>query len=36
MSKTISLDQLPRQVESLLRIAWEEHDSIFLSARVSQ
>ena len=30
MSKTISLDQLPSHVESLLRVAWEGHDSIVL------
>jgi len=30
MSKTISLDQLPPQVESLLRVAWEVHESIVL------
>ncbi len=30
MSKTISLDQLPPQVESLLRVAWEEDDSVVL------
>lgn len=28
MSKTISLDQLPSHVESLLRVAWEGNDSI--------
>ncbi len=27
MSKTISLDQLPRQIENLLRTSWEEHES---------
>ena len=30
MSKKISLDQLPSHVESLLRVAWEGHDSIVL------
>jgi len=30
MSKAISLDQLPSHVESLLRVAWEGHDSIVL------
>ncbi len=32
MSKTISLEQLPRQVESLLREAWEGHDSVVLES----
>lgn len=26
MSKTISLDELPRKAERLLRAAWEEHE----------
>jgi prevent-host-death family protein len=30
MSKTIPLDQLPREVEQLLRAAWEEHESVVL------
>jgi antitoxin (DNA-binding transcriptional repressor) of toxin-antitoxin stability system len=30
MSKTISLDELPRKVERLLRSVWEEHESIIL------
>ena len=30
MSKTISLDQLPSHVESLLRVALEGNDSIVL------
>ena len=30
MSKTISLDQLPRQIENLLRTSWEEHKSLVL------
>lgn len=33
MSKTISLDQLPRQVESLLQVAWEGHESIILERK---
>lgn len=33
MSKTISLDQLPRQVESLLRLAWEGRESIILKRK---
>ena len=30
MSKTISLDQLPRQIENLLRASWEGHESLVL------
>ncbi len=30
MSKTISLDQLPRQIENLLRASSEEHESLVL------
>ena len=30
MSKTISLDQLPRQIENLLRTGSEEHESLVL------
>ena len=30
MSKTISLDQLPHQIENLLRTSWEEHKSLVL------
>ena len=30
MRKTISLDQLPRQIENLLRTSWEEHESLVL------
>ena len=30
MSKTISLDDLPRQVENLLRATWEAHESLLL------
>ena len=30
MSKTISLDQLPRQIENLLRATWEGHESLVL------
>ena len=30
MGKTISLDQLPRQIENLLRASWEEHESLVL------
>ena len=30
MRKTISLDQLPRQIENLLRASWEEHESLVL------
>ena len=30
MSKIISLDQLPRQIENLLRTSWEEHESLVL------
>ena len=33
MSITISLDQFPRQVESLLRVAWEKHESIILERK---
>jgi antitoxin (DNA-binding transcriptional repressor) of toxin-antitoxin stability system len=33
MSKTVSLDQFPRQVESLLRVAWEGHESIILECK---
>ena len=31
MNKTISLDDLPRQVENLLRATWEAHESLVLS-----
>lgn len=30
MNKTISLDDLPRQVENLLRATWEGHESLVL------
>jgi antitoxin (DNA-binding transcriptional repressor) of toxin-antitoxin stability system len=30
MSKTISLDELPRKAERLLRSVWEERESIIL------
>ncbi len=30
MNKTISLDNLPRQVENLLRATWEAHESLVL------
>ena len=30
MNKTISLDDLPRQVENLLRTTWEGHESLVL------
>ena len=30
MRKTISLDQLPRQIENLLRASWEGHESLVL------
>ncbi|MYK96749.1 type II toxin-antitoxin system Phd/YefM family antitoxin [Candidatus Poribacteria bacterium] len=30
MNKTISLDDLPRQVENLLRATWEAHESLVL------
>ena len=30
MNKTISLDDLPRQVENLLRATWEAHESFVL------
>lgn len=30
MRKTISLDQLPRQIENLLRANWEGHESLVL------
>ena len=30
MRKTISLDQLPRQIENLLRTSWEGHESLVL------
>ena len=30
MNKTISLDNLPRQVENLLRATWEGHESLVL------
>ena len=30
MNKTISLDDLPRQVENLLRATWEAHESLLL------
>ena len=30
MSKTISLDQLPHQADSLLRTIWEAHESLVL------
>ena len=30
MSRTISLHQLPRKAERLLRIAWEKHESVLL------
>ena len=30
MRKTISLDQLPRQIENLLRATWEGHESLVL------
>ena len=30
MGKTISLDQLPRQIENLLRASWEERESLVL------
>ena len=30
MNKTISLDDLPRQVENLLRATWEEHEKLVL------
>ena len=30
MNKTISLDQLPRQIENLLRASWEGHESLIL------
>ena len=30
MSKTISLNDLPRQVEDLLRATWEAHESLLL------
>lgn len=30
MSKTISLDNLPRQIENLLRATWEAHESLVL------
>ena len=30
MNKTISLDDLPRQVENLLRATWEEHERLVL------
>ena len=30
MSRTISLDQLPRKAERFLRVAWEEHESVLL------
>jgi antitoxin (DNA-binding transcriptional repressor) of toxin-antitoxin stability system len=30
MNKTISLDQLPTQIENLLRASWEEHESLVL------
>ena len=30
MGKTISLDQLPRQIENLLRASWEGHESLVL------
>lgn len=30
MRKTISLDQLPRQIENLLRVTWEGHESLVL------
>lgn len=30
MHKTLSLDQLPRQIEKLPRTSWEEHESLVL------
>ncbi len=30
MNKTISLEQLPPQIENLLRSSWEEHESLVL------
>jgi len=30
MSKTIPVDQLPREAERLLRAAWEQHESVVL------
>jgi len=30
MNKTISLDDLPRQIENLLRATWESHESMLL------
>jgi len=30
MNKTISLDQLPTQIENLLRASWEKHESLVL------
>ena len=30
MNKTISLDQLPPQIENLLRASWEGHESLVL------
>ncbi len=30
MNKTISVDQLPTQIENLLRASWEEHESLVL------